>query len=47
VVVAETGVLEGRGLAAEPVGFDVAANHVHVSYLSLPLPPFWGKVVIP
>jgi hypothetical protein len=33
VVVAEMGAFEGGGLAAEPVGLDVAADHVHFSTL--------------
>jgi hypothetical protein len=41
VVVAETCAREGRGLAAEPVGLDVAANHVHFS--TLPPPSFSVK----
>jgi hypothetical protein len=41
VVVAELAALEGRGLAAEPVGFDVPAVHVHISYF--PPPPFYLK----
>jgi len=40
VVVAKLGVLEGRGPAAEPVGLDVPAYHVHISYL--PPPPFFS-----
>jgi len=39
MVVAELVAPEGRRLAAEPVDFDVPANHVHVSYS--PLPPFF------
>ncbi len=47
VVVAELAALEDGGLAAEPVGLDVPAFHVHRSILS-PLPlPFSRKVVIP
>ncbi len=39
VVIAKLAVLEGGGLAAEPVGHNVPAFHVHGSILS-PLPPY-------
>ena len=44
VVVAEMGAFEGGGLATEPVGLDVAANHVHIG--TLPPPYFEPKVVM-